>query len=127
MEENKPINLRTYAKTWDFDYVIYGYGDLTFPFPLKFTQLGFFAIAFGLVIILTLPFGAHISWLFKIAAAVLLTHLGTNLDIDGKKPYIWLPKQILYLVQLPKTWNKFRPVVKYKDFSFNPIKDVRVG
>ena len=126
MEENKSITLRTYAKTWEFDYIIYGYGDLTLPFPLRLSQVGFFAVAILLVNILIIPIPGNVSWLLRIAAAVALTHFGTNLDIDGKKPYIWIPKQIMYLVMQPKRWCKFRPVKEENSFTFNRGREVVV-
>ena len=126
MEEKHSITLRTYAKTWEFDYIIYGYGDFTLPFPLKLSNIGFFVLAFILVNILIIPIPVHISWLYRIAMAVGMTYGAVKLDIDGKKPYIWIPKQLLYLVKQPKTWNKFRPVSKRNSFSFNTMKQVDI-
>lgn len=126
MEEKGTKTIRTYAKTWEFDYVVYGYGDFTLPFPLKLTQVGIFVCVLLLVNIVILPIPAHVPWLFRLAGSAGITHLITNLDIDGKKPYIWIPKQVIYLVGQPKQWNKFRPIKKTESFSFNDMKDIKI-
>ena len=44
--------LRTYAKAWDFERVIYSFGDAKLPFPINLTQLGFFSASFVICLII---------------------------------------------------------------------------
>ena len=126
-EKRKEIVLHTFAKTWEFDYVIYGIGDFTLPFALSLTAAGMFIAVFFFVQIVFLILPIDISPLYRYAVLpVAITYALRKLDIDGKPPYIWLYKQALYYLQ-PKSLNKFRRETKFKGYSWNPMSPVVIS
>ena len=127
MKKEEFIKLRTFAQTWDFDYVFYGVGDFQLPFPVTMTQVLFFGIGLGISCL----FSAIIPPLQSLGKPILwgvipfLIMKGcTSLDIDGKPPHMWIFRQIVYLLFQPKRLCKFRKVEKYNEFSFNDMKPI---
>lgn len=120
----KKISLRTFAKAWDFETVIYSIGDLTLPFAVNITQLGFFALSFLFLAIIyaIIPPLGNISPLGRyVVFPFLLMKAATKLKVDGKKPYKWMYGELKYLFFQPKRLNRFRPYREAKEFSFEPV------
>lgn len=117
----KVKSLRTFAKAWDFETVIYSIGDITLPFAVNITQMGFFAISLIVLSVLysLIPPLGNLSAIAKyIVFPFLLMKAATKLKVDGKKPYMWIFGEIKYLFFQPKKLNRFRPYKKTQNFSF---------
>lgn len=120
--EQEAITLRTYAKAWKFDTVIYSMGDVNLPFPVNITQLGFFGIA----LLITLIICTIIPPLGKLPFAlkfVVIPFLGmkaaTSITLEGKPPHKWILGFLKYFFVQPKLVNKFKKYTEPKTFSFD--------
>lgn len=113
--------LRTYAKAWDFETVIYTVGDIALPFPINLTQLGFFGASLFLcfIIFAILPSFNIIPGVIKyLVLPFLLMKAATRLKVDGKKPYLWLLGEFKYLFLETKTLSRFKKYREEPEFKF---------
>ena len=113
--------LRTYAKAWDFERVIYSFGDAKLPFPINLTQLGFFSASFVicLIIFAILPSFNIIPGVIKyLVLPFLLMKAATRLKVDGKKPYLGIEGEFKYLFMETKTMSRFKKYREEPEFRF---------
>lgn len=119
--EQESISLRTYAKAWKFDTVIYSMGNVTLPFPINITQAGFFAasLVIMLIICMIIPPLGKLPFMVKF---VIIPFLGmkaaTSLKLEGKPPHKWIVGFFKYLVIQPKMLSRFKKYTNAKPFKF---------
>lgn len=119
--EQEQRTLRTYAKAWDFETVIYTVGDISLPFPVNLTQLGFFGASFALcfIIFAILPSFNIIPGVIKyLVLPFLMMKAATRLKVDGKKPYLWILGEFKYLFLETKTLSRFKKYKEEPEFRF---------
>lgn len=119
--EQDAITLRTYAKAWKFDTVIYSVGDVTLPFAVNITQAGFFAasLLITMIICAVIPPLGKLPFMIKF---VIIPFAGmkaaTSLKLEGKQPHKWIFGFFKYLVIQPKLLSRFKKYTSPKPFTF---------
>ena len=119
--------LKSYTGIWSVEKIIYAINDWTLPFPVTFTQMGWFVGAIIAVIMFQdmPPLSMTDNVLLKyIVIPVGVAWFMSQKTFDGKKPYNFLKSFIAYLVR-PKVTYAGKPVKLRKQKVNETIAAVR--
>ena len=119
--------IKSYTGIWNVEKVLYSINDFNLPFPVTFSQMGWFVITEFLIIFfgdlppLSMIEGAFLKY-FGIPVA--LTWFMSQKTFDGKKPYSFLKSMIAYAVR-PKITYAGKAVKLCRETAGEPITAVR--
>ena len=124
MSDNNPIILRTYAGAWHYEKKIYMLGDITLPFPINLTQLGWFGTGFVGVYLLAqgIPVLERIPLpILYGACPFLFMKLLTRVKFHGKPTVLWIRGFFRHLLE-PACQERFHPVREHSSAGFTDIR-----
>lgn len=124
--------MRTYARAWQSEIVMYHLFGIPLWFPISARQAMFFIIglSFTFTVSNILPGIKKIIFigdpiLLYIVYPYLIMKFFTQLTLDGKPPHIYFKDQLIYLIQ-DKKYNMYRPVNLEKNIKFTSQIGYRV-
>lgn len=117
--------MRTYARAWKTDIVMYHLFGIPLWFPFSLRQAGFFVV--GLLI--TFMLAKVIPGIKKIPILgdpvliyggypFLIMKFFTQLTLDGKPPHVYFKDQILFLMQ-EKRYSMYKPIAKEEKVKYS--------
>lgn len=132
MENRDYEVMRTYARAWKTDIVMYHIFGIPLWFPFSLRQAGFFVV--GLLI--TFSLSKIISGIKNIPLLgdpvlvyggypFLIMKFFTQLTLDGKPPHTYFKDQLIFILQ-EKRYNMYSPVKKEKKIKYSTRPTYRV-
>lgn len=115
------LRLRTYSQVWRLERVIYRIERVPLPFPVTVTQVGVFAGALVVMVILTrlgLTAGLPVTVRYALAPGLAAWFL-TRQSLDGKLPHLWLAGMAAYLLG-PRRLGRLRALPAPRRLRFRP-------
>lgn len=100
--------LKSFTRIWSVEKVIYAINDFNLPFPVTFSQIGWFLGALLLMIFLgdLPPLSLLDNFLIKyVAIPVSTAYIMNKRSFDGKKPLGFLKSVILYILRPKLTYG----------------------
>lgn len=119
--------LRSFSRIWSIERVLYAINDFNLPFPVTFTQIGWFLAALLVMIFFGdfLPLSLIDNFLIKFGVIpVGLAYVMNKRGFDGKKPLGFLKSVILYIWR-PKLTYGHKPVSFVNETDYPEITIVR--
>ena len=99
--------LKSYTSIWSVEKVIYAINDFKLPFPISFSQMGWFVCSLFTAILLadvpplSLIEGALLKY---VGIPVGLTWFMSQKTFDGKKPYRFIQTVVTYAFRSKRTY-----------------------
>lgn len=113
--------MRTYNQIWKIPKMLYGVLDFTFPFPVSFRQIAYFAVTLIVMLFLNRfpPFSLVDYSLTKfIAIPVASAWFFTKYQMDGKSPQKFVMRWLIFKLS-PHTYNRYKPIqVNKKPYQY---------
>lgn len=123
-EEREFDIMRTYARAWQTEIVMYHLFGIPLWFPFSLRQAGFFMVglAFTFVLSKMIPGMRHIPLLgdaFVVYGVYpfLIMKFFTQMTLDGKPPHMYIKDQINYLME-NKRFNMYEPIQLEENIRF---------
>ncbi len=113
--------VKSYNSIWSVDRVLYSINDLKLPFPVTFSQIGWFVgtelliMTFAHTFPLSMIEGAFLKYL---GIPVGITWFMSQKTFDGKKPYRYVCTMLTYFMRNRTTFGE-RPVKLIKKEKFD--------
>jgi hypothetical protein len=110
VQENR-LRIRTYRQVWHLEQVIYQIERVRLPFPVTFRQIGVFAAALLVMVVVSrVGFVGALSPVLRYALIPGgVTWYLTSQRLDGKPPHRWILSMLRYW-GAPKRLSRLRPM-----------------
>ena len=125
-------SIMVYTPLLKIERTIYSILDWRLPFPVSLRQTGFFALSFGIALIIgQLPIIGSLFntlWLVTyIIIPVLLTYYLDKFKLDGKPPLFYFVDKLIYTFVQKGSFNRFERIERLGKSQFTGAVGFRKG
>lgn len=125
MEDREYEVLRTYARAWQTEIIMYHLFGIPLWFPISLRQAGFFMAGLSLTFTVSrfIPGIKEIPLMgdpiiLYIVTPFLIMKFFTQMTLDGKPPHVFFKDQLLYLIE-SKEFNMYKPIEQENEIIYS--------